>query len=131
MRARELARLARVEGGRRLRWMQGGAWAYRAHRRVQRDLRDGVSAPRVAPPPPSIPDRAARGVVNVLEARRASCLERSLVLQAWIGAHSGDAPDVVIGVRKSGDDVKAHAWLDGSGEGAGYAEIHRLSAARQ
>ena len=129
---RKLARYVRVEGGRRFRWMQGGVWAYRAHQRVERDLRDGISEPRVAPPPPSIPDRAAKGVVKILEARRASCLERSLVLQAWIRAHGGgQAPDIIIGVRKQGDEVKAHAWLDGSGEGAGYAEIHRLSAARQ
>ncbi len=55
----------------------------------------------------------------------ASCLERSLLRQAWLRGR-GTVRDVVIGVR-SKDGFEAHAWLDGDADGADYAEIHRIS----
>jgi hypothetical protein len=108
------------------RGIQGGFWAYRAHQRVKLNLQLDPGGARLTLPPPSLPRHAGRGVVIMLEARRATCLERSLVLQAWFAAH-GPAPDVIVGVAKNGNRVKAHAWLAGSDEGAGFVELHRFS----
>jgi hypothetical protein len=64
----------------------------------------------------------------VLRRTEPTCLERSLVLQAWLAAH--DVPcEVVIGVTRTGGAVTAHAWLDieaGDPVARSYAEIHRL-----
>jgi len=102
------------------------AWAFAAHRRVRRTLpADGVHA-TVGTPPANLPMGAVRIVLGVLRVRRATCLERSLVLQAWL-AGRGDRRDVVIGVRGAGS-VLAHAWVDGLEDGAGYVELHRVPA---
>lgn len=101
-------------------------WAHRALRVTKRRLRrDGLLA--VAPAPPVLPVGASRGVVGVLRRRSDTCLERALVLQAWLRAH-GELRDVVIGVRKGGAGFEAHAWVDAEGlpDGAGeYDELHR------
>jgi hypothetical protein len=57
---------------------------------------------------------------------RASCLERSLLRQAWLHGRGTDR-DVVIGVR-SAEKFEAHAWIDGDPDGVDYAEIHRIPA---
>jgi hypothetical protein len=100
------------------------AWTLAQHRRVRRGLpSDGVRV-AVAPPRRPLPAGAVRVVLALLRLRRATCLERSLILQAWLAAR-GEQRDVVIGVRGDGP-VRAHAWLDGLEDGAGYVELHRL-----
>jgi SAM-dependent methyltransferase len=66
-------------------------------------------------------DRIVRATLRV---GRASCLERSLILQAW-HAQSGELRDVVIGVTAPGDEFGAHAWLDGL-EPASESDFHEL-----
>lgn len=62
----------------------------------------------------------------VAGAVRASCLERSLVRQAWLRAR-GARHDVVIGVR-GGNNFEAHAWVDGDPDAVDYVEIHRIGS---
>jgi hypothetical protein len=77
--------------------------------------------------PPRLPARAGRGVNAVLRRTDPTCLERALVLQAWERAHGGGR-DVVIGVRGSGDELAAHAWLEGerNGDLGVYEELMRV-----
>jgi hypothetical protein len=58
-----------------------------------------------------------------------TCLERALVLQAWIGGYT-DPPDVIIGVRRRAGAVEAHAWVDGADPwfDPSYQEIARFAA---
>lgn len=60
----------------------------------------------------------------------ATCLERALVLQAWLAAH-GDRRDVVIGVAAPASGFAAHAWVDRERDpsSAGFDELTRLPAA--
>ena len=46
-----------------------------------------------------------------LRRRRATCLERSLILQRWLMT-IGQPHDVLIGVEAPGETMVAHAWLD-------------------
>jgi hypothetical protein len=88
-------------------------WALQALRRVRAELeRSGIDAAAATPTPPAIPGEAVRGVYAVLRRRRATCLERSLVMQAWLAAH-GDARALIIGVTPPGENFHAHAWLEG------------------
>lgn len=104
-------------------------WAWRSFRAARRSLaRDGLAA--AVPPPPVLPAGARRGVEFVLRRTVPTCLERSLVLQAWLAAH--DVPcEVVIGVSSSqADGMAAHAWLDieaGDPVARRYTELHRLA----
>jgi hypothetical protein len=77
------------------------------------------------PPPPSLPEGAARGVFAVLRRTSPTCLERALVLQRWQAAH-GASRDVVIGVTAPAAGFAAHAWLEGDEDGREYAELARL-----
>lgn len=104
-------------------------WARRALRRARRGLRrDRVTEVDVGAPP-SLPPSASRGVRAVLRRSHPTCLERALVLQAWNMAH-GQSRDVVIGVQGSGEQLSAHAWLDGEpdGELGSYEELLRVPA---
>lgn len=56
----------------------------------------------------------------------ATCLERSLLRQAWLKGR-GTMRDVVIGVR-SEHEFEAHAWVDGDPDSVDYVEIHRIRA---
>jgi hypothetical protein len=95
-------------------------WAVRSTRRALRRVEFDQARPR---PPRLLPRRGGRGVDAVLRRLEPSCLERSLVLQAWLMT-VGDAPEVVIGVTGA-QDFKAHAWLEGEPE-RGYVEIARV-----
>jgi hypothetical protein len=114
---------------RRLPRLRAGAaaarWAVAQHRSLQRTLPHGGTGAPVAPPPP-LPRGAVRAVLIVLRVRGATCLERSLIVQAWLKAR-GDRRDVVIGVRRA-ETVLAHAWIDGLEDGSRYAELHRVPA---
>lgn len=106
---------------------RSGAWTVYALARVRRRLRrDGIAA-RAAAVPGWASVGSVRGVTGVLGSLRATCLERSLVLQAWHAARGVDR-DVIIGVTAPAGGFAAHAWLEGEPEGDdGFQEIHRLS----
>jgi hypothetical protein len=107
-------------------------WTLRSVRRARRDLKLRGLATTVSAPPASLPWGSRTGVNGVLNRLEPTCLERALVLQAWLHAHRVDR-DVVIGVKGAQGEVRAHAWLDGIGdrdEGTRYSEIHRLAAPR-
>jgi hypothetical protein len=61
------------------------------------------------------PPYAARWLTLLVAARlsmlRATCLERSLIMQRWLMAN-GQPHDVLIGVRSPRETTIAHAWLD-------------------
>ena len=113
-------------------------WAYRSVRGARRSLRTGGLAATSVPPPPALPEHSRRGVSAALHRTGASCLERSLVLQAWEAAH-GRSRDLVVGVTaprrdsSHGSQVSrfgAHAWLDGDppSSSAGFWELFRRAA---
>lgn len=81
------------------------------------------------PPAPSLGVNVFRGPRIVLRLLRATCLERSLIMQRWL-ADNGEPVDLVIGVSPPSQGFTAHAWLDADGDraGAGYTEIERLPA---
>jgi hypothetical protein len=102
-------------------------WTYRSLRRARRELRDsGVRAQ--IPPPPKLPWGAGRGVNAVLRRQTPTCLERSLVMQAWLAAQ-GEPHDVVVGVTRSASGLDAHAWVElptATADSARYHELVRL-----
>ena len=102
-------------------------WTFRSLRRARRQLRrHGVRAQ--IPPPPALPWGAGRGVNAVLRRQEPTCLERSLVMQAWLAAQ-GERHDVVVGVNKTASGLDAHAWVDfprSQTGGDGYDELVRL-----
>jgi hypothetical protein len=105
----------------------GALWATVAARLVRRRLRDsGVHAH--VPRPPHLGPKGRLGVMAALSRLRPTCLERALVLQAWL-AVEGKPRDVVIGVPREGmKSGPAHAWVDGTDaiSAATYLELHRL-----
>ena len=106
--------------------LRAALWAGITLHRARRGLRrQPLREVRLKSPPP-LPAAAVRGVTTVLRRRRASCLERSLVLQRWHSAH-GEPHDIVIGVTGP-IDFLAHAWLDGELDPAAlpYTEVTRL-----
>jgi hypothetical protein len=109
--------------------LRAAVWAVLALRRTRRALRRGpVTEIRVGRPP-ALPPSAGRGVRAILRRSDPTCLERSLVLQAWALAQ-GDSRDVVIGVNGTGEQFAAHAWLDGDpdGERGPFRELMRVPA---
>jgi hypothetical protein len=66
-----------------------------------------------------------RGVQAMLRRLEPSCLERALVLQAWLRSQGSDRA-VVIGVTAPGGGFVAHAWLEGE-DAAGCTEIARVA----
>ncbi len=103
------------------------AWTVTASAQARRIARHGRLADgRVLRPPP-LPTSAGRAANGVLARTRASCLVRSLVLQAWHAAHGTDR-DLVIGVRHADGAVEAHAWLEGDPDADDYVELVRRPA---
>lgn len=96
-------------------YVLAAAWAGWQVLRLRRLLRLGMPEPGVVPAPPRAAGDDRRPVLAVLRRTKATCLVRSLVLQAWDGAH-GIERDVVIGVTGSAD-FQAHAWVDGDPSG--------------
>jgi transglutaminase superfamily protein len=88
-------------------------WLDRGFVDVRASLRtEGIEHARARLPDPPY---AARWLTLVVAARlsmqRATCLERSLILQRWLMAN-GEPHDVLIGVRSPRETTIAHAWLD-------------------
>ena len=99
-------------------------WALRSHGRSRRQLRaGGVGAVELTAPAFVRPlDR--RVLLAVLRVRRASCLERSVVLQRF-DASAGRPRVLIVAVTKPGADFRAHAWLDG--ERQRDPELHEIA----
>jgi hypothetical protein len=102
-------------------------WTELALRRVQRELRDRHITARV-PPAALVSPLATVAASGWLRARRASCLERSLIMQRWLFA-AGEPHDVLIGVASSRSPISAHAWLDHEAA-PGYKVIARVNPLR-
>lgn len=97
---------------------------------IRRDVRaDGLDVAVLAPR--SVAPGTLRGARLALRFDRASCLERSLVIQRW-WASKGVALDVVVGVRhpRLTDGALAHAWVDRYDVDCSdrYPEIRRATA---
>jgi transglutaminase superfamily protein len=110
---------------------RAGWWTLRAHADLRRRI-DAEGAEAEVQPPPELPEAAVRAVRATLRARRASCLEQSIVLQRWHADH-GRPLDLVIGVTAPGEDFHAHAWLEGDAlrPGEEFTEILRRPAVRR
>ena len=86
-------------------------------------------------PPPRARGWMTPGVERWLSYRRATCLERSLVMQRWLAALE-EPRDLLIGVGAStttgvaagAGTVIAHAWLDGE-DPQGHAVMTRVGPA--
>ena len=80
------------------------------------------------PPAAGMGPRGGWGIRVAFIATQPTCLERALLLQAWVGGYS-DAPDVVIGVRKTSGGVEAHAWVEDRDPlfDPSYTELTRLA----
>jgi hypothetical protein len=61
-----------------------------------------------------LPQAAARMVAAAARIVRANCLQRSLTLW-WLLYRRGILSDLRIGVRRQGDQLAAHAWIEYAG----------------
>ena len=102
-------------------------WTELSLRRVRRELADRRVTARV-PPSILVSPLSTRAAAGWLRARRASCLERSLIMQRWLFA-GGEPHDVLIGVASSTSPISAHAWLDNEAA-PGYQVIARVNPLR-
>lgn len=108
--------------------VRAATWAVRALRRLRRELpADGLEVRVMAPP---VADAASvRGVELALRLGRATCLERSLVVQRWLLARR-QPHDVLVGVAGGADALDAHAWVDrydGPAQARGYEVLTRVA----
>lgn len=111
--------------------MRGAWWASRAVQEIRAEVRAaGLNVP--VPAPATTARGSLRGARVALRLRRASCLERSLVVQRW-WASRGIALDVIVGVRHpsaAGRGPLAHAWVERWDDdwSPTFAEIRRIPA---
>lgn len=107
--------------------LRAARWTLWSLLRARRSLRaDGLQA-KVAPPP-RLSWSARRGVYTVLRRTSPTCLERAIVMQAWLAAH-GRLHDVVVGVASTEGRMCAHAWIDAGTappDADGYRELTRI-----
>jgi len=97
---------------------------------MRREIRaDGLDV--VVAAPPTVARGSMRGVRAGLRVERATCLERSLVVQRW-WATNGVALDVIVGIRHPDrtDGDMAHAWVEHYDADCSeqYGEIRRVTA---
>jgi Transglutaminase-like superfamily len=108
--------------------VRGAGWAMLALRRLRREIpREGLDV-RVLAPPRTAPT-GLRGVEAALRLRRATCLERSLIVQRWLMAF-GSRHDVLLGVGRGSGTMEAHAWIhryDPDVEGEGLELLSRIA----
>lgn len=105
--------------------LRAALWAARAVRSSRRQLRRSGYDDLVLPRVPALPTSASRGVHAVLRRLSPTCLERAVVLQRWRAVH-GDPRAVVVGVRGTGDEFRAHAWLDDESPELDHTEYREL-----
>jgi hypothetical protein len=107
--------------------LRASAWALRALRRLRRELPSaGLDVCVVVPP--QLPGASVRGVELALRLGRATCLERSLVVQRWLLARH-ERHDVLVGVAGGAAALDAHAWIDRYdpvAAGSGYEVLTRV-----
>ena len=110
--------------------LRAALWAWRAARRVRRDLPRTKLDELLILKAPMLPPGAGRGVSAILRRGDYTCLVRALVLQKWHEAQ-GDRRDVIIGVTKPSEGFRAHAWLDGDPpcHDEGFNELTRRASA--
>ncbi len=78
--------------------------------------------------PPTVRGQARAAVAAALEARHATCIERSLILQRFDAA-SGRQRALIIGVTSPAAGFEAHAWLEGDAHpDRGLREVIRVAA---
>ena len=108
---RRIRRRARIARQIDVAAVRGVLWAGPALRRLRRELpKAGLEA--YVDAPDGIDAGGLKGVVLVNRIASATCLERSLLLQAWhLG--QGTSYDVLVGVDLSGGAIDAHAWVGG------------------
>lgn len=107
--------------------LRAAGWGLRALRQLRRELPGNGLTVRVMAPP-AVPSASLRGIELALRMRRATCLERSLVVQRWLLAR-GREHDVVVGVAGGAEALDAHAWIDrydADEQGAGYEVLTRV-----
>jgi len=108
--------------------LRAGAWAVLALRTLRRQIPTEGLDVRVVPAP-ALPATATSGIEVALCIRRATCLERSLIMQRWLMAH-GSPHDVLVGVAGGTESIDAHAWIDRydqDEEGGGYQVLTRVA----
>ncbi|MDQ8046077.1 MAG: lasso peptide biosynthesis protein [Solirubrobacteraceae bacterium] len=108
----------------------GWRWARSAVAAMRRQVRtDGLDVTVIAPT--SVAPGTLRGARIALRLDRASCLERSLVIQRWWAAN-GVSLDVIVGVRhpRLTEGDLAHAWVDRYDADCSdrYPEIRRVKS---
>lgn len=107
-------------------FLGGAAWATGALALVRWRLRHRSAVEVRAPVAPALGERGGRGVAAALRRREATCLERSLVHQSWLG-RLGHHTDVAVGVRPDAGGYAFHAWIPGMDEQEGlYTELSRI-----
>ena len=97
---------------------------------TQQFLQKFISPRKDGPPVGAVESHAALTSRMVLAAARNSpipstCLERSLSLW-WLLARQGIATQFRIGVRKDGEKLAAHAWVERNGVAIGEPEASHL-----
>ena len=109
--------------------LRAAAWAVRTVRDVREALKRTPVDSLQLDQPPALPAEALRGIRVAFRLRRATCLERALVLQRWHSAQ-GHKRDVVIAVRAGEHPFEAHAWLDGEPDAVAgsFSELMRVTA---
>lgn len=90
--------------------LRAGWWALRAWAECRRQLTEQTVDGICLTAPRNLPAAELKVVNAVLQIVRASCLVRSLVVQAWHAGH-GTHVNVVIGVTAP-SNFAAHAWLE-------------------
>jgi hypothetical protein len=87
-------------------WLDAGLVDVRTSLRTE-----GIDARSRLPDPPYATPWLTGLVLARLAMQRATCLERSLIMQRWLMA-TGRPHDVLIGVKSPRETTIAHAWLD-------------------
>ena len=102
-------------------------WAFRQLRDVHERLPIEGAATRI-PLAAGMGPRGWLGIQLAFVATQPTCLERALLLQAWMGGYT-DPPDVVIGIRNGSEGVEAHAWVEDRDPwfDPSYTELTRLA----
>lgn len=108
--------------------LRSAVWALRSLNRSRRQLRTGGVAAVDLTSPASVRALDRRVLLAVLRVHRASCLERSVVLQRF-DSSAGRRRVLIVAVTKPGADFRAHAWLEGERQlDPALREIARFAA---
>lgn len=107
--------------------LRAAGWSMVALRRLRKEIPSEGLEVRVLAPPAVSPE-GIRGVEAALRMRKATCLERSLIVQRWLMAY-GNPHEVLVGVS-GGSKMEAHAWIhryDPESEGEDFSLLTRVA----